>query len=672
MSDAGGLLVAAALAQGCIEAALSGGKAAFPAILLLACHLSVGVFLLLRGRNGRLAPDRLTLRVFYGAPEVLFAAGLVLFLFSFIYALNANMDYVQRFIAGGGRLRLAADSGRERWTAAARFLPLMAVDVWMAAAVRLRYRRLTRRILGPHPALRTAALPLGLVSSLLYALSFPSFAHVEGIAPLAFLCLVPLFLALDSVSLPWGIFCGTAFGVVQSILVNYWLGTFSLVSLQFCVLIAFLDYLPFLALTLPLARRFPDAAWLLWPAAWTAMDWLRSLGFLGYPWGMLGTTQYRFLALIQVSSVTGVWGVTFLMVLCNAVLAHSLMRRPGARAHRLEPMITLMAAFTVVLGGGALALFRPASPTGSIRLSLIQQNADPRKEDYAETLRTLRRLTDRAMAEKPDMVVWSETAFVPNIRRWSAEDPKAYPLAALVGEFLEYQKGLGTWLITGNDDYELKRDGGTEERLDYNGAVLFSPGGERVATYHKMHLVPFTEYFPFQKQLPGIYRMLKSFDVYLWEPGRERVVFRHPAVSFATPICFEDAFPADVMRFVRGGAGLILNLSNDYWSQTDAEAMQHAVNAMFRAVENGRPLVRASASGLTCVVDPRGRIVARAPLYSEEALTVDVPLAAEGLTLYTRWGDWFPVCCLAAVACAVLGAAWMAFRRRGSPRSLTR
>jgi apolipoprotein N-acyltransferase len=254
-------------------------------------------------------------------------------------------------------------------------------------------------------------------------------------------------------------------------------------------------------------------------------------------------------------------------------------------------------------------------------------------------------------------VAWSETAFVPNIRRWSQEDPEKHPYAALVRDFLAWQKKTGRWLVTGNDDYRLVMRGGTaatEERLDYNGSVLFSPKGQRVETYHKIHLVPFTEYFPFEKQLPAVYRLLKNFDAYLWEPGDRRVVFRHPAFTFATPICFEDVFPNDVRLFVKAGAEMILNLSNDYWSLSATEGMQHAANSVFRAVENGRPLARAAASGLTCLVDTRGRIAARSPFFEEGFLVVDVPLAPTRQTFYTRWGDWFPI---AVIALLVLLAA---------------
>jgi apolipoprotein N-acyltransferase len=432
---------------------------------------------------------------------------------------------------------------------------------------------------------------------------------------------------------------------------NYWLGTFNLLTLQFVSVVTLLEYLPFMAIALAILHRSRGAGFLVFPAAWTVFDWFRSMGFLGYPWGMLGVSQYSVIPMIQIASLTGVWGVTFVMTLCNSVIAwygraFIRKRRVGAAAG-----IVLACVLAATLGwAGARAIQEGGNgpPPRSARLALVQQNDDPRKSDYRVVFDVLRRLTDRALPSHPDLVAWSETAFVPNIRRWSKEDPEKYPYAALVRDFLAYQKGTRSWLLTGNDDYSLvTRAGGQEERLDYNGSVLFSPRGERVETYHKVHLVPFTEYFPFKKQLPGIYALLLNFDAYLWEPGDSRVVFRHPLFSFATPICFEDVFPNDVRLFVKAGAEVILNLSNDYWSLTETEGMQHAANSVFRAVENGRPLVRAAASGLTCLVDRRGRIVAKSPFYEESLLLVDVPLPQMRTTLYTLWGDWFPVALLA-------------------------
>jgi len=136
--------------------------------------------------------------------------------------------------------------------------------------------------------------------------------------------------------------------------------------------------------------------------------------------------------------------------------------------------------------------------------------------------------------------------------------------------------------------------------------------------------------------------MLQNFDVYLWEPGTQYTVFHTPKISFSTPICFEDSFPNHVRRFVLHGAQVIINLSNDYWSLSRVEGKQHYINSLFRAVENRRPLLRATASGLTAYVTPVGRLVESAPFYKEAYLTADVAIQKERLSPYTRWGDWFP------------------------------
>lgn len=609
-------------------------------LALPALHAAAGLFTLALPR----ARQRPFLR--RHVSELLFTLSLVLFLFAWIFALNANLDYAQRFFAGGLKMRLALDTRAERLAAAVRYLPLLAADL----AAYLWARRPDRGPPGRDPAARVRlwALPLTLLSAALTVLSFPSFASLEGLGFLCFVALVPLFLVVEHCSLAAGWLYVTAYGVLQGMLLNYWLGTYSLVTLQLVTVVYLLTHAAFFLPVLALTRRL---GFLRLPAlalAWVAFEYLRSSGYWGYPWGLWGAAPYRFSTLIQAASVGGVWAVGLLVLLLNAGAAAVL----GAALRREDPA----PAAQVLLGAAALFLaslfyglfsldWLARQPVEkSARVALVQQNSDPRKDDYARTFAVLKRLTDQALAGAPgaeeppvELVVWSETAFVPNIRRWSREDPEREPLARLVREFLDYQRGLGVWLLTGNDDYEL-----AEERRDYNAAVLFDPGGRRVRTYRKMHLVPFTEYFPFREQLPGVYRWLLDFDVYLWEPGRERVVFQHPKFRFATPICFEDSFPDDLRRFVLEGAEAIVNIANDYWSLTEVEAKQHAVNSLFRAVENRRPLLRATASGLTACFDVDGSLRAALPYYREGFLVVDVPFRPQRTTPYTRWGDWLP------------------------------
>ncbi len=591
----------------------------------------------------------------YRIPEFLFSITLVFFLFSFIFALNANMDYVQRFAASSGNIRLAPDSSIQRSNSLIRFLPFLAVDAMAVLFYRIRYPVLTRKMLQTgHPAGRWG-LGLSLSSSLLYTVSLPSFVSTDGLAPAAFFCLVPLILAVRFSTYRRAVFYGVVFGVVQTMLCNYWLGTFSLVSLQFITVYYFILYTIFMAFALWIVKRNWEVMFFTLPAVWVIFDFLRTTGFMGYPWSMLGTSQYQFLPFIQIASLTGVWGVSFTVILINGVLSELVTggirigkSADGAlsRPTYATALITGIVLFASVMVFGEISLMIQSwrEPSRTVSIALIQQNTDPRKNDYRASFERLTAITDRALqAEQADLVAWSETAFVPNIRKWSKVDPRTSSYARLVLDFLEYQKSIGTWLLTGNDDYMTVATDEGELRQDYNASILFSPEGERVQTYHKLHLVPFTEYFPYKEQFPGFYNMLLDFDINLWEPGDEIVVFDHPLFTFATPICFEDSFPADIRRFVREGAEVVLNLSNDFWSLTDVEAQQHFSNALFRAVENRRPLVRATASGITASVDTSGKIRSTLPTYVEGYLVADVEVPQSRSTLYLRWGDWFPI-----------------------------
>jgi apolipoprotein N-acyltransferase len=637
-------------------------------------------------------------------PEVLLSYALLLFLFAYFFALNANMDYVQRFIESGGNLRLAIDTTTERRLVFFRYVPYVVVDALVYVYFRLRHYRVIagaeRRArvltrfgrLGSRGAAvsrgasgaRFAAAPgvgakrdpigdfarvwgllLVYAAVFLTVVSYPSFMGLEGIAVVGWVSLVPLILVLRAQSYGRGIFFGVVYGVFTTLLVNYWLATFSLVSLQASVLIFFGFYLVFMVVALFFYHWTTRLQFLLLALAWTAFELGRSSGFLGYPWALVGHSQYDVLSLLQVASLTGVWGVSFLVVLVNSAIAHALPM--DGRRRRAHPLFIAVALLGIALAGGQVALVQSGSPattagvtdrdadTGAdtvVRIGLIQQNSDPRKHEYERTFDSLRRLSDLVLREDPDMVVWSETAFVPNIRRWSQEDPRRYRLARLVRSFLEYQAQMDTYLVTGNDDYRrvLDEEGEEIERLNFNAAVFFGPQGERLETYHKIRLVPFTEHFPYEETLPWVYDLLLEFDVNFWEQGDEKTVFEHPRFGFSTPICFEDIFPNEVRGFVRNGAEVIVNISNDYWSLTPVQAKQHFIGSVFRTVENRRPMVRATASGLTAHIDRWGRIHATAPYYEEAYLVADVNIPADDVTtVYTRFGDWFPLASAAAV-----------------------
>ena len=592
------------------------------------------------------------------AGELLFFAGAFLFLFSYIFASNANMDYVQRFVASGGELQLAPDTATERRIAAGRYLLLLLVDagLWVGAVLGDARATVGARLPGPWAAVDRRAVAreawrygadplLVILSVVLSVLAVPSFVSLAGWGGLGWISLAPLFLVLHrrvgSGQAGRAVGYGVLYGVLTTLVGNYWLGTFNLISLQAVGVIFLGFYLLFMPLVV-LGLRLAPPGWprvLVLPLAWTAFELARSSGFLGYPWLLVAHSQYANLPLIQWAELGGVWLVSLIVLMVNASITAAVLRRSWRWG------VGALAILLVAHGGGALFLLRDLPTRDTVRVALVQQNSDPRKHDYERTLAALQRITDRTLEADPDLVVWSETAFVPNIRRWSQEDPQRYRLARLVREFLAYQRSLDRWLLTGNDDYRrILDDDGTElERNSYNAAVLFDPAGQRRDTYHKIRLVPFTEHFPFQRQFPWVYSMLQDFDIAFWTPGSERTIFEHPSMRFATPICFEDVFPQEVRRFAQAGMEVIVNITNDYWSLQETAAQQHFVAALFRTVELRRPMVRSTASGVTSHIDARGRIVATVPQYSEQYLIADVAVpAGDPATMYLRWGDWVP------------------------------
>jgi apolipoprotein N-acyltransferase len=206
---------------------------------------------------------------------------------------------------------------------------------------------------------------------------------------------------------------------------------------------------------------------------------------------------------------------------------------------------------------------------------------------------------------------------------------------------LEYLEKQTVPFVIGNDDArrEPSLNPVWDHRVDYNAAILFE-GREIRTIYRKLHLVPFTEHFPYERQLPIIYRALRNADTHFWEKGNEVTVFDISGVKFSTPICFEDTFGYISRDFVKNGAELIVNLSNDAWSNSLSCQMQHLSMAVFRTVENRRSMVRSTSSGQTCAIDPNGRILVMAEPFTEAWLSAEVPVLNSPLTFYTRHGDY--------------------------------
>jgi apolipoprotein N-acyltransferase len=381
----------------------------------------------------------------------------------------------------------------------------------------------------------------------------------------------------------------------------------------------------------------------------------------------MGYSQYLFLPLVRIAAATGVWGVSALVVFPSVFLGNSLRDGPRnalvfLRSHRIVAAVWAV-VFVAALVFGFLQN-TDFSDQRQWRVALIQQNIDPWHggvRAYRNNLDILLRLSKEAEKSDPDVVIWSETAFVPGID-WHTRYRTYQQSYRLVRELTDYLKDSSIPYVIGNDDGQIANPAlppvlpdGTLNRVDYN-AVLLYERGRIVDTYRKIRLVPFTESFPFEKQLPGIYRWLKNADTHFWEKGTEYTVFNADGVRFSTPICYEDTFGSMCRRFVREGAQVIANVSNDSWSQAVAAEMQHMQMAVLRAVENRRTVVRATNGGMTCTIEPDGKITAILEPFTEGYLLQDVPVYDATTTLYTRWGDWLGQAALIA-ALLLLAAA---------------
>ena len=513
--------------------------------------------------------------------------------------------------------------------------------------------------------IHTAAILFG---ALLFAASFPNPLFSNGLPLLAWVAYVPVFWVIGRTGTPafslkrnspvkaivsvlavsalWG----ALYGYTAYRLFAPWLGSFHPLAGTFVSLLQ----LVYMAILFPLLKLalilYPKKGYILQWLLWLSYEYLKTLGFLGFPYGITGYTQWQYTPLIGIASVFGVWGVSALVLFPSVYLGSAgscflnttFNGKTYIRFFRRERLAA--AVWLGALGGTLVFGFMQAGYTGNAavetaKIALIQQNEDPWKSDSRRMLRTLVSLSGKALEQEPDteLVVWPETAFIPRIY-WHLTYRDNAESYAIVKELIDILVEQKIPFLIGNDDarQEISKSG-RWERVDYNAALLFK-GSEIQEIYRKNHLVPFAEYFPYEKTFPRLHKTLVEADTHFWKPGSEKTVFTAGKLRFSAPICFEDCFGYISRDFTRNGAQFIVNLTNDSWAESLSAQVQHLSMAVFRAVENRRSMVRAATSGQTCAIDPWGRILAMAPPFTEAALNVEIPLLTSR-TPYTYWGD---------------------------------
>jgi apolipoprotein N-acyltransferase len=497
---------------------------------------------------------------------------------------------------------------------------------------------------------RSAALAAA--SAILMTLAVPNELFKHGIAVLGFIALVPLYLALMDLPGPKSAALITGlFGALQHALTSFWLWffkdfriwTLGSTTLAYFVVYAVLGL--YLWLFLSRGDRARPIGFIV---LWTAFEFQKSVGFLGYPWGLLPYSLTDALPLLQIVDITGLYGVTAVLAACNAAVAELMLgigssrRAALSRRARLGYSALALGLFTAALGYGLVRMAVPIPRIGSLDAVLVQQNTDPwASGDDENAVSTDIRLAREAMAgapRKPDLIMFSETSLLrpyAESRSYYSKKPASDPLIPFIRE-------SGTWLFTGAP--VLISMTPLEAT---NSAILIDPQSRLVRSYAKVHPVPFAEAIPFM-EYPAFKKFMQEV-VGLesgWAMGKDFTVFDLPTksgnVRFGAPICFEDAF-ADVCRnFSLGGADLLVNLTDISWSKTESAEIQHWAAARFRAIEARKTLVRSTNGGVSCVVGPYGETLDSLPLFVPASKFVEVPIFRERRpTAYISWGDWF-------------------------------
>lgn len=527
---------------------------------------------------------------------------------------------------------------------------------------------------------------VAMIAGLLLALAFPKFSY----AGLAWICPALLALAARGRTGADAFRAGYVGGLVFWLTSLYWLLYMPVTGLPILGWVALSAYVAlFFGVWTKIVSsfKFQVSSWsgrLRWTltgaAAWVALEWLRGWFLSGFPWSFLGASQYKLVPLIQIASVTGVLGVSFVVVWFSLAIysAGEMIFRHPSKRHVWQAEIVLPLVVVVLLFVGGLFRIHRAAPAGEQNLRIVSiQPSVPQTliwsaSEDEKRFRELLAASQSVMTNQPDLLLWPESAV-----------PMFDGVYVLISRFAQTN---GVSILFNGDDAEFRPDATNF----FNSAFLIRPDGNCAGVYHKQKLVIFGEYIPLVRWLPFLKWFTPITDG--WTPGENPVVFelerRSPTrpdpgvIQLAGPeagaplrlaplICFEDVFPGTVREAANASPDVLVNLTNDGWFSNSAEQWQHLANAVFRAVENGLPLVRSANNGITCWIDRHGRVQqlfrdAAGSEYGPGALAMEIPLPAPGekpaSTFYQRHGDWFAWLC-ALVTIASLAMSWRSRRR---------
>ncbi|MBA4366659.1 MAG: apolipoprotein N-acyltransferase [Desulfobacterium sp.] len=497
---------------------------------------------------------------------------------------------------------------------------------------------------------------LAIVSGLLMTSAFPKI-NLDWVAWFAF---IPLLYSIKNLSVKNAFYIGLVAGITHYITLLYWLvptmHTYGnlpiwLGSLLILLLSSYLGlYYAVFTSFLTKFCKTPSSIAIWFPMVIVSLEFIRSLLFSGFPWELIGYSQFERLNLIQLSDITGVYGISFLIALVNGSLYLTLLYTgkqewQGVKVTKKTAwgslVITALIMIIVLAYGNVRIQLtdRKIETAEKIKVSVIQGNIDQSLKwnpEYQKiTILKYLELSFSTLPDSPSLIVWPETA---TPFYFSSPYGSQY-LKRLIQEGV---KEANISLLFGSPSY--KRDG--EAVNYYNTAYLLNPDGKEIGSYNKVHLVPYGEYVPLKEWFPFIGKLVAQVGDFKTGTKGSTILWNQHRMG--VQICFEVIFPDLARAMASNQADFFINITNDAWFGTSSGPFQHFSMTVFRAVENKRALVRSANTGISGFIDPTGRILDTTSLSVDSARTNTVPLM-KIKTVYMKVGDLFAKICLITV-----------------------
>lgn len=479
---------------------------------------------------------------------------------------------------------------------------------------------------------------------------------------MAWFAVVPLLLSLENEPPSNAFRLGLIVGIVHYLTLIYWivvaighygnLNAFlsAAILLLLCLYLAL--YIGFFSIFSAYVEKSRFA--LLFIANfWVGLEYARAHLLTGFPWCLLGYTQFKNLHLIQIADLCGVYGLSFLIVIVNILIYHIFFRhhKRGLGLHKWEFLFTvLMVGLTLIYGH--FRLTQEQTDKGHplhVNSVIIQGNIDQSVKwdptHQARTMMIYKRLTRSAYDFKPGLIVWPETSlpfFFQNNKEYARE---VYSIS----------RESGSLIVFGSPAYKII--GGKPKY--YNRAYLVTPNDQPPQYYDKVHLLPFGEYVPLKKILFFVSRLVPAAGDF--DAGSRIVPLRQGKLSMGILICYEAIFPEIARAHALEGANIFINITNDAWFGMTSAPYQHLYMAAFRTVENRIPMIRAANTGLSAFIGIHGNIIEQSAPFTSEALKATLDISKSPLTFYTRFGDVFV---LVTIVMSLIGIASCLFTRR--------